>query len=137
AVQFSNGKGKTAFVNWADPVKNDSFSFQNMYGRSDAAGKGFKWTDSLTSTFAIASDINPGISGGGRDNVTLVSTQSTNRDMKMGNSNNHNKDGQNVLYADGSVRFAQTPFAGPADDNIFTAQDPTITMPNTTPPRVK
>jgi prepilin-type processing-associated H-X9-DG protein len=32
--------------------------------------------------------------------------------MANANSNNHNGDGQNVLYADGHVEFQNTPFAG-------------------------
>ena len=122
AVSYAGGKGKTAYVNWANPTQNTSYSFQNMYGSSAAVGRGFKWTDSLNSTFAIAADMNPGRSGGGRDSVTGITTQSTNQDMKAGNSNNHNKEGQNVLFADGSVRFVQTVFEGAQKDNIFSAQ---------------
>ena len=127
-VSYSGGKGKTAYVNWANPTKNVSYSFQNMYADGGATGRGFKWTDSLNSSFAIASDINPGInSADALDDVTAVTTQSSNKDMKRGNSNNHGKEGQNVLFADGSVRFVTTPFEGPQKDNIFTRQDPLIT----------
>ncbi len=48
--------------------------------------------------------------------------------MKLGNSNNHNKEGQNVLYGDGSVRFVETPFEGAQRDNIYTIQDNTVTI---------
>jgi prepilin-type processing-associated H-X9-DG protein len=40
--------------------------------------------------------------------------------MRQGNSNNHNEDGQNVLYGDGHVEFQQNPFVGIKRDNIFT-----------------
>ena len=121
AVSYAGGKGKTAYVNWLDPVKNVSYSFQNMYASSGTTG--FKWTDSLNSTFAIAADMNPGVNTGRtQDNVEDISTQSSNRDIKLGNSNNHSKEGQNVLFADGSVRFVNTPFEGPQKDNIFTHQ---------------
>jgi len=39
--------------------------------------------------------------------------------MKQGNSNNHDEDGQNVLYADGHVEFQQNPFVGVKRDMIF------------------
>jgi prepilin-type processing-associated H-X9-DG protein len=42
--------------------------------------------------------------------------------MKTANSNNHNEDGQNVLYADGHVEFQQNPFVGIDRDNVFTAR---------------
>jgi prepilin-type N-terminal cleavage/methylation domain-containing protein/prepilin-type processing-associated H-X9-DG protein len=124
-VEFAQGRGKAAYVDWANPIQNVSFSFHNMYPNVEAFGRGFKWTDALSSTFAVAADMNPGRTGG-RDNVTGVSTNSSNKEMRLGNSNNHNKEGQNVLFADGSVRFVNTPFEGPQRDNIFTAQDITL-----------
>lgn len=38
----------------------------------------------------------------------------------MGNSNAHDRDGQNVVYDDGTVDFVQNPFTGVQRDNIFT-----------------
>lgn len=134
-VEFAAGRGKSAYVNWAQPVQNGSFSFFNMYPDVDAYGRGFKWTDSLSSTYAVASDINPGRTLN-RDNVTAVSTNSSNKEMRLGNSNNHNKEGQNVLFADGSVRFVNTPFEGPQRDNIFTAQDRTQVLVGTQTVRI-
>ena len=42
--------------------------------------------------------------------------------MKQGNSNNHDEDGQNILYGDGHVSFEQNPFVGVQRDNIFTTK---------------
>jgi prepilin-type processing-associated H-X9-DG protein len=42
--------------------------------------------------------------------------------MKQANSNNHDGDGQNVLFGDGHVEFLQNPFVGVQRDNIFTRQ---------------
>ncbi len=140
-VAFGAGRGKGAYVNWAQPTINVSFSFQNMYPGLDAVGRGAKWTDTLSSTFAIAADMNPGRTIGGtgsvRDSVTSVSTQSSNKEMRLGNSNNHGKEGQNVLFADGSVRFETSPFVGPQKDNIFTAQDVALIIAGTNPPIVR
>jgi prepilin-type processing-associated H-X9-DG protein len=130
-VIFAGGRGKSAFIDWAQPVLNNSYSFFQMYPDVEAYGRGFKWTDSLPSTYAVAADMNPGrsvnaVTGTTTDSVTAVSTNSSNKEMRLGNSNNHNKEGQNVLFADGSVRFVTTPFEGPFRDNIYTAQDRTL-----------
>ena len=120
-VGYADGKGKTAYVNWANPVENVSYSFQVMYPSNDAQTAGFKWTDSLPASIAVAADLNPGITDG-RDNVVAVTPNSSSKQMQLGNSNNHSKEGQNILYADGSVRFESTPFNGAQDDNIYTYQ---------------
>ena len=75
-------------------------------GVGPAGNSGYKLTTSTDPGFAIASDINPGTQSSvpGADNVLSVNTSSSSQQMKAGNSNNHNKDGQNVLYADGHSR---------------------------------
>ena len=71
-----------------------------------ALGSGFRLIAGMEPSFAVAADINPGTTGGaGLDNVLAVSTSSSSQDMRLGNSNNHGKDGENVLYADGHVEF--------------------------------
>ena len=70
-------------------------------------------------TFVLAADMNPGTVGS-NDNVLLPTTSSSATQMKAGNSNNHNKDGQNVLYADSHVEFQNNPFVGVSRDNIYT-----------------
>ena len=40
--------------------------------------------------------------------------------MKQMNSQNHKKDGQNVLYNDGHVVFCDNPFVGVDRDNVYT-----------------
>jgi len=106
-------------VNFTDLVKNLSYSYQNPYADSVAIGSGWKLNNSISAEFAVASDINPGTSGS-NDNVFAVSTTSSANQMKQGNSNNHDEDGQNVLYGDGHVEFQQNPFVGVQRDNIFT-----------------
>jgi prepilin-type N-terminal cleavage/methylation domain-containing protein/prepilin-type processing-associated H-X9-DG protein len=106
-------------VNFSDLTKNLSYSYQNPYADSTAIGAGWKLNSSISAEFAVASDINPGTTGT-NDNVFAVSTTSSANLMKQGNSNNHDEDGQNVLYGDGHVEFQQNPFVGVQRDNIFT-----------------
>lgn len=42
------------------------------------------------------------------------------KDWAAFNSPNHQREGQNALYADGHVTFVRTPLAGVDDDNIYT-----------------
>ncbi len=106
-------------VNFENVLKNLSYSYQNPYANSVAIGGGWKLNNSISAEFAIASDINPGTNGS-NDNVFAVFTTSSANQMKQGNSNNHDEDGQNVLYGDGHVEFQQNPFVGVQRDNIFT-----------------
>jgi prepilin-type processing-associated H-X9-DG protein len=46
--------------------------------------------------------------------------------MKFANSNNHDGDGQNVLFGDGHVEFLQNPFVGVQRDNIFSRAHATL-----------
>jgi prepilin-type N-terminal cleavage/methylation domain-containing protein/prepilin-type processing-associated H-X9-DG protein len=124
------GKGALDFTNWIGQkgVKtNVSYSYQNPYPNGAAVGAGFKLNNSLTAEFAVMSDINPGVLPAASDDVTRVMSTSSSRDTRLGNSNSHDKDGQNVLYGDGHVDFVQNPFVGVQRDNIFTARTTTTT----------
>jgi prepilin-type N-terminal cleavage/methylation domain-containing protein/prepilin-type processing-associated H-X9-DG protein len=124
------GKGALDFVNWLGTtgVKNNtSYSYQNPYPSGNAVSAGFKLNNSITAEFATMADVNPGISPTATDNVTAVMSTSSSRDTRLGNSNNHDKDGQNVLYGDGHVDFVQNPFVGVQRDNIYTARTSSTT----------
>jgi len=124
AEKWDFGGGANTALNWsnwnstAGVLKNLSYSYQNPYPDQNAVSSGFKLNTSISAEFAVASDINPGTTGT-NDNVLAVSTQSSARDMKQGNSNNHDEDGQNVLYGDGHCEFQQNPFCGTQRDMIF------------------
>ncbi|MEM1011602.1 MAG: DUF1559 domain-containing protein [Planctomycetota bacterium] len=137
-AEFDAGRTKTNYANFGNFLQSASYSFQIPYGDTASQGRGFKWTGTLGPSVAIAADINPGISAG-IDDVTFANIDggvanakdnASTRQLQRGNSNNHGKDGQNVLFADGSVRFEQTPFAGASDDNIYTRQNDPITNGN-------
>jgi prepilin-type N-terminal cleavage/methylation domain-containing protein/prepilin-type processing-associated H-X9-DG protein len=129
AEKWDFGGGSNTALNWSNwgqqssdagfYGKHLSYSYQNPYADTIAAAT-FKLTDILGAEFAIAADINPGEGGGTNDNVIAVTTNSSAREMKQGNSNNHDEDGQNVLYADAHVEFTQNPFAGAQRDHIYT-----------------
>jgi prepilin-type N-terminal cleavage/methylation domain-containing protein/prepilin-type processing-associated H-X9-DG protein len=99
-----------------------SYSYQNPYAGSSAIGAGWKFNNTLGAEFAIAADMNPGtLPANGNDNVMMPTATSSAKDMKFSNSNNHDKDGQNILYGDGHVAWESNPFVGTNRDNIYTA----------------
>jgi len=135
AEKWDFGGGSNTALNWSNwgatstkpgyYGKHLSYSYQNPYADTNAA-QTFRLTDTLGSEFALAADINPGVSST-TDNVLFVGSNSSAREMKLGNSNNHDKDGQNVLYADAHVEFQQNPFAGTQRDHIYTRRTSTNT----------
>jgi len=107
-------------TNFSDE-RNISYSYQNPYPSSNSIGAGFKLNNSIGAEFAVAADINPGTSPAGQDEVTRPLNTSSAKDMRLANSNNHDKDGQNILYGDGHVAWESNPFVGVNRDNIYTA----------------
>jgi prepilin-type N-terminal cleavage/methylation domain-containing protein/prepilin-type processing-associated H-X9-DG protein len=126
------GKSVQERSNFTEIPLNLTYSYVAPFPTQTARDAGFKLNYTLTSDFAIASDMNPGNTGGNpTDNVTIVKPSSARNVMANANTNNHNGDGQNVLYADGHVEFQNTPFCGMLRpgasaaasfrDNIYTA----------------
>jgi prepilin-type processing-associated H-X9-DG protein len=119
------GGGTNAPVNrsnFTDVKKNLSYSYQNPYP-SDLPMVDRHSVGAIPSDYAIAADINPGTAPSSADNVLATTQTSSAKDMKLGNSNNHDKDGQNILYHDGHVAWESNRFAGDNRDNIYTAGD--------------
>jgi prepilin-type N-terminal cleavage/methylation domain-containing protein/prepilin-type processing-associated H-X9-DG protein len=132
AEKDTYGGGANAPINrvqFTDIKKNLSYSYQNPYPGTSAIGAGFKLNNSIGAEFAVAADINPGLTPAG-DNVRAPQQSSSSKDMKQANSNNHDEDGQNILYGDGHVSWESNPFAGVARDNIYTVSDGTSTGSN-------
>jgi prepilin-type N-terminal cleavage/methylation domain-containing protein/prepilin-type processing-associated H-X9-DG protein len=127
------GKSIQERSNFTELPLNLTYSYIAPFPTSSARDAGFKLNYTLTSDFAICADINPGKTGGTpSDDVTKVQPGSARKDMQNANTNNHNGDGENVLYADGHVEFQNSPFcgmlrtsaAGGANafrDNVYTA----------------
>jgi len=76
----------------------------------------YRLNDTQPSEFAVLADKNPGL-----PDVTAAGFDAPPLEQSRGNSRNHNRAGQNVLYADGHVAFARTPYCGYGNDNIYTA----------------
>jgi prepilin-type processing-associated H-X9-DG protein len=107
-------------ANWSSVQQNLSYSYADPYPSSAAVGTGYKLTSSMDPSFAVCSDINPGVtSTNNADDVLAVNTSSSGQGNRLGNSNNHGKDGQNVLFGDGHVEFEQNCCCGILRDNIF------------------
>jgi len=98
--------------------KNLAYSIANPYPPAAAIDAGYKWNNTLGAEFAIAGDLNPGVSG--TYNVGTPTTSSSSKDMQKGNSQNHQGAGENVLFGDGHVEFVQNPFCGTQRDNVYT-----------------
>jgi prepilin-type processing-associated H-X9-DG protein len=123
ALNWSNWRNVSQPGSWSSPTQWLSYSYQNPYPDANAVSFGFKLNNSITAEFAVCSDMNPGpaTSGSGtNDNVLAVTSTSSAKDMKQANSNNHDEDGQNVLYGDGHVEFQSNPYVGVQRDHIFT-----------------
>jgi prepilin-type processing-associated H-X9-DG protein len=107
-------------ANFSDIANNLTYSMHNPYPSDGVITEKDKtwWTMNMSAEFAVAADLNPGVVGTD-DNVLRPTTTSGAADMKFANSNNHDGDGQNVLFGDGHVEFLQNPFVGIKRDNIY------------------
>ncbi len=103
-----------------------SYSYSSPF----STAPGYEMNDTQQADFAIMADMNPGVIGPAYDASPF--------ELAKSNSNNHQKAGQNVLYADGHVQFQMTPYcgAGEADrrDNIYTARAPIPLAASQLPP---
>ena len=107
ALNWSNWNGTTGIT------KNLSYSYQNPYPNNNAVASGWKLNTSISADFAVASDINPGTNTTGAGSAAQANGVDhpgfvLGSDPR-GNSANHDRDGQNVLYGDGHVTFEQNP----------------------------
>ncbi len=92
---------------------NYNYSLANMYPSPQVVAAGYDLTRP-DAKLALASDTNPG-----HETTASATTQMTVREVREGNSPNHQRDGQNILFADGSVIYSPTPFVRDGADNIF------------------
>ena len=108
--------------NFTDYTQNLGYSFANPYPDAAAVAKGYHLTSKTSAQFAVAADLNPGIRPP-KDDATAAVPNVPSPGIKKANSRNHEKDGQNVLYADGHVDWQQTALVGITQDNIYTTRN--------------
>jgi len=103
--------------NFTSLDQNLGYSFADPYPDTAAANAGYQWNAKLGADFALAADKNPGKDSYGSD----VTAANLAQNASPGCSRNHERDGQNVLYADGHVVWQMTPLCGSGGDNIYTS----------------
>jgi prepilin-type N-terminal cleavage/methylation domain-containing protein/prepilin-type processing-associated H-X9-DG protein len=109
-------------ANFTNYAKNLGYSYANPYPDAAAVSKGYKLTNKVPAGFTLMADLNPGVSANRKSDVFLPNPKSPTTEMRYGNSENHEREGQNVLFADGHVTYSLTPFVGIGDDNVYTSQ---------------
>jgi hypothetical protein len=105
--------GGTYYTNFQS-ASEISYSFAYPYSET---APGAWWRNTTDSSLPIGSDMAP-LNGTGRPprNVAPGSTPGNHRTW---NSNNHQGDGQNVLFADCHTEFSRRPDIGQSNDNIY------------------
>ena len=98
-----------------------SYSFASQYPpRTDAGDpiSNYRPPPNVAPDFAVAADRNDG------QIVPLLKPNPSAGLIRAGNSSNHIRAGQNVLYNDGHVAWSKTPFCGHKSDNIYGSDIP-------------
>jgi len=132
------GKNRFDFLGWTSL----SYGYQNPYGKRAkpntkldvrmalAADKGPYYgagtqntTDKHTPDFRDTNSPNPPTGWG---TVATDILKKSNDDWRPYNSQNHNGEGEQVLYADSHADFAKRPITGVNNDNIYTAAGPGV-----------
>jgi len=101
--------------NFPNIPQNLSYSYACPFPSTQAVNGGWKFNNSLGSDYPMAADMNPGNTGGPAatpNQVTKPKYDDSKKLMARGNSNNHQQEGQQVVYCDAHVEFQQTPFCG-------------------------
>jgi prepilin-type N-terminal cleavage/methylation domain-containing protein len=114
-------------INFANVQQNLSYSYANPYPDTGALGSGYSLRQGMDPGVAIAADINPGTTSTNAttpDDVINPTYSSSSSVQRNANSNNHGKDGQNVMYSDGHVEWQSNVFVGVNRDNIYTRGGP-------------
>jgi len=120
-VDDLNGRSTMLCSNFSDSYPLGwglSYSYANPYPSDRQFGvedPEYKFTPQTRADFAIAADRNDP-----DDRFKNLNSNAPASDMKWMNSQNHKKEGQNVLYNDGHVVWCNNPFVGIDHDDIYT-----------------
>jgi prepilin-type processing-associated H-X9-DG protein len=118
---FGDGVDWTLSDNWQLIPQHLTYSYIVPFPSQAAREAGWKLNFTLNSDFPICADMNPGMTGGTPSDDITHPQNSPRSVIVNSNSNNHNGDGQNVLFADGHVDWTNNPYCGP--------QRPTVGVP--------
>lgn len=112
-----------------DFQNTNQFSYSSAYPWNPAAAQGGNmpiagWWKNLTdSSLPIMSDMAPKNGSGSNPSEAVAGAgngPTAAGGSKSWNSNNHQRDGQNVAFSDAHVEFTRRPDVGPNNDNIWT-----------------
>ncbi len=96
--------------------KHLSYSMINMYH----PGAPKNWTARANPDWILMADNNNADKAPGLHTRTKLTKLKGVKEIQEGeNSRNHAGEGQNFMYADGSVAFSLDPFVGPGGDNVY------------------
>ncbi len=100
------------------PREHCSYSYHMPFGL-------YSLTTSSEPGLAVAADRNPYIESPMAEpkDISLFVPEGGREAIKVGNANQHQEDGQNVLFMDSHVAFMKEPYVGINDDNIYTYWD--------------
>jgi prepilin-type N-terminal cleavage/methylation domain-containing protein/prepilin-type processing-associated H-X9-DG protein len=116
--ETASAQNQSNFTNWTVSL---GYSFADPYPSSAALGAGYRLDNHVRPDFPLAADRNPGVKPPFSD-ATAAAPGADESTMEKANSINHEREGQNVLFADGHVSFEFTPLCGISGDNIYTNQ---------------
>ena len=105
--------------------KNLSYSIANPYPSQEAISKGYQWIFNTSPDFALAAERNDA----GQSALSAATPTAPLFNQNNANSSNHDREGFNVLYADGHVDWATTMYCGFDKDPIMCA-NPKPTLNN-------
>ena len=97
------------------PKEHCSYAYHMPFGL-------YALTTSSEPGMAVAADRNPFVQSPMAEakNISLFVPEGGKEALKAGNANQHQEDGQNVLFLDSHVSFEKKPHCGINDDNIYT-----------------
>ncbi|TKJ36723.1 MAG: hypothetical protein CEE38_10485 [Planctomycetes bacterium B3_Pla] len=100
------------------PTEHCSYSYHMPFGL-------YSLTTSSEPGMAVAADRNPFMASPMAEakDMSAFVPEGGRELVKIGNANQHQEDGQNVLFLDSHVSFMKEPYCGINDDNIYTIWD--------------